>query len=77
MECRFKSDYGYRTGSILLNLTELGVEVLIKKNKYKNVNAFWDNYSLVVWQKDDSGFTSSKGMFKGNWGLAEKFSVDH
>jgi hypothetical protein len=61
----------------LLNLTELGVEVLIKKNKYKNVNAFWDNYSLVVWQKDNSGFTSSKGMFNGSWGVAEKFSVNN
>jgi hypothetical protein len=61
----------------LLNLTELGVEVLIKKNKHKNINAFWDNYSLVVWQKDSSGFTSSKGMFKDSWGVAEKFSVNN
>ena len=51
----------------MLNLTELGVEVFIKKAK--NVTPFWDNYDLVIWKKDINGFTNVKGMFKENaWG---------
>lgn len=59
----------------MLNLTELGVEVFIKKAK--NVTPFWDNYDLVIWKKDINGFTNVKGMFKENtWGTAERISVD-
>jgi hypothetical protein len=46
----------------MLNLTELGVEVFIKKAK--NVTPYWDNYDLVIWKKDSSGFTNIKGMFR-------------
>jgi hypothetical protein len=60
----------------LLNLTELGVEVFIKKNKTKNFKAFWDNYSLIVWEKKSSGFTSQNGLFKDAWGVSEKFPVN-
>jgi len=60
----------------LLNLTELGVEVFIKRATLKNTEAFWDNYSLVVWKKDQSGFTNNKGSFRKNaWGIAEEFAV--
>ena len=59
----------------MLNLTELGVEVFIKKAK--NITPFWDNYDLVIWKKDINGFTNVKGMFKENtWGTAERISVD-
>lgn len=59
----------------MLNLTELGVEVFIKRAK--NVTPFWDNYDLVIWKKDINGFTNVKGMFKENtWGTAERISVD-
>lgn len=59
----------------MLNLTELGVEVFMKKAK--NVTPFWDNYNLVIWKKDASGYTSIKGMFRENaWGTAEIISVD-
>jgi len=59
----------------MLNLTELGVEVFIKKAK--SVTPFWDNYDLVIWKKDINGFTNVKGMFKENtWGTAERISVD-
>lgn len=58
----------------MLNLTELGVEVFIKKAK--NISPFWDNYDLVIWKKDANGFTNIKGMFKGNsWGTADRFAV--
>lgn len=61
----------------MLNLTELGVDVFIKKSKSKNVKTFWDNYSLVIWKKNSSGFTNTKGLFKENeWGIAEEFAIN-
>jgi hypothetical protein len=60
----------------LLNLTELGVEVFIKRNSSRNTEAFWNNYSLIIWKKDQSGFTNNKGSFrKDTWGIAEEFAV--
>jgi hypothetical protein len=60
----------------VLNLTELGVEVFIKKAK--NIVPYWDNYDLIIWKKDISGYTSIKGIFKNNtWGTAEKISVNN
>ncbi|MEY4331611.1 MAG: hypothetical protein RLZZ196_349 [Bacteroidota bacterium] len=59
----------------MLNLTELGVEVFIKKAK--NIVPYWDNYDLVIWKKDINGFTNIKGIFKQDmWGTAERFVVD-
>ena len=59
----------------MLNLTELGVEVFIKRAK--NVVSFWDNYDLIIWKKDSNGFTNIKGMFKENsWGTAERIAVN-
>ena len=60
----------------MLNLTELGVEVFIKKAK--NIVPYWDNYDLIIWKKDISGYTSIKGIFKNDtWGTAEKISVNN
>ena len=60
----------------MLHLNTQGVEVFIKRSKSNTVDPFWDNYDLVVWKKDSSGFTNLKGMFRKNaWGVAEKFSV--
>jgi len=59
----------------MLNLTELGVEVFIKKARF--VTPFWDNYDLIIWKKNNNGFTNVSGMFKkGAWGTAERISVD-
>jgi len=60
----------------MLSLTELGVEVFIKKARF--VTPFWDNYDLIIWEKNNNGFTSVNGMFKKNtWGTAEEISVDN
>lgn len=59
----------------MLNLTELGVEVFIKKAK--NIVPYWDNYDLIIWKKDINGFTNVNGMFKNTWGIAEKISVNN
>ena len=58
----------------MLSLTELGVEVFIKKAK--SVTPYWDNYDLIIWKKDSGGYTDIKGMYrKDAWGKAEKISV--
>ena len=60
----------------MLNLTELGVEVFIKRAK--NIVPYWDNYDLVIWKKDINGFTNIKGIFKQDtWGTAERISVNN
>lgn len=61
----------------MLHLNTLGVEVFINRSKSQGIDPFWDNYDLVIWKKDNSGFTNLKGMFrKDAWGIAEKISVN-
>lgn len=61
----------------VLNLTLKGVEVFIERSKTKNQESYWDNYDLMIWKSDHSGFTNIKGLFRKNkWGVAERISVD-
>jgi hypothetical protein len=61
----------------MLNLTLKGVDVFIKKSKTKTQESFWNNYDLVIWKKDNGGYTNTKGLYrKDQWGTAEKISVD-
>lgn len=42
------------------------------------MDPYWDNYDLVIWKKDNSGYTSKKGMFRKNsWGIADRVSVSN
>ena len=60
----------------MLHLNHLGVEVFIKKAK--NIDPFWDNYSLIIWKKDSSGYTNKNGMFrKDSWGIAETVPLNN
>jgi hypothetical protein len=60
----------------MLNLTHRGVEVFMVRYKNNGQDSFWNNYDLVIWQKDSKGFTSTKGMFrKDAWGISENVSV--
>lgn len=62
----------------MLNLTLKGVDVFIKRSGTKSQESYWDNYDLVIWNKDKGGYTSLKGMYrKDEWGTAEKISVDN
>ena len=62
----------------MLYLNPLGVEVFIKRSNSKNIEPYWDNYDLVIWKKDNSGYTSKKGMFRKNsWGIADRVSVSN
>lgn len=39
--------------------------------------SFWDNYDLVIWNKNNNGFTNIKGLFRNNsWGLMDKISIN-
>jgi hypothetical protein len=61
----------------MLNLTLKGVDVFIKKSKTKTQESFWNNYDLVIWKKDNGGYTNIKGLYrKDQWGTAENISVD-
>lgn len=59
----------------MLNLNELGVEVFMKRAH--NVESYWENYDLIIWKKDNSGFSNIKGIFKDGWGTAERIVVDN
>jgi len=60
----------------MLKLNELGVELFIKRAK--DISPYWDNYDLIIWKKDASGFTNLKGLFRNNsWGTAERVSVNN
>lgn len=61
----------------MLYLNELGVDVFIKRYKDKLQDSFWNNYDLVLWEKDISGYYNVNGMYhKDNWGTHEKFIVN-
>lgn len=60
----------------MLKLNESGVNLLIKRAK--DISPYWENYDLIIWKKDSSGFSSIKGLFRKNsWGLAERISVNN
>lgn len=60
----------------MLNLNLSGVEIFINRSKTKTQEAFWNNYELIIWKKNSNGYTDKNGMFRNEWGLAEKISVN-
>ena len=61
----------------MLNLTLKGVEVFIDRLQATKEEAFWNNYDLVIWKKDNGGYSDIKGIYRNNaWGKAEKISVN-
>lgn len=61
----------------MLNLTERGVDIFIKKAKSKKTDPFWSSYELVIWKENNSGFFNKKGMYRNNsWGIAEKININ-
>lgn len=62
----------------MLHLNEIGVELFIKRFASVTKEAYWDNYDLVIWKKDYSGFTNKKGVYRQNvWGIADRISVNN
>lgn len=61
----------------MLHLNPQGVEVFINRSQSVNMDPHWNNYDLIVWKQDNSGYTNTKGMFRKNkWGIIEKFLVN-
>ena len=61
----------------MLHLTLKGVDIFIERSKTKSQESYWDNYDLMIWKKDNGGFSSVKGMFrKDSWGIADRISVN-
>jgi hypothetical protein len=60
----------------MLSLILRGVEIFINRSKTKTQEAFWNNYDLIIWKRNASGFTNKDGMFRDEWGLAEKITVN-
>jgi hypothetical protein len=62
----------------MLCLTEKGVDVFIKRYSNGHRESFWNNYDLLIWNKDHSGYTSINGLFKNNsWGLVDRISISN
>ena len=62
----------------MLHLNQAGVEILIKRFNTNTKLAYWENYDLILWNKNYSGYTDKKGLFKDNmWGIADRVSVSN
>jgi hypothetical protein len=61
----------------MLHLYENGVEVLRKKANNNKLDIYWNNYNLVVWNKNNGGFFSTEGAYRNNsWGIKKEFLVN-
>ena len=49
----------------------------MKRYRSNLQESFWENYDLVIWNKNNNGFTNIKGLFRNNtWGLMDKISIN-
>ena len=61
----------------MLHLYENGVEILKKRINTNNLDLYWNNYNLLVWNKDHNGFFSTDGAYRNNsWGIKKEFTVN-
>jgi hypothetical protein len=60
----------------MLVLYEKGIEIL--KNKISNKEEiFWENYNLVIWKKNESGYFKTDGCYRNNsWGIKKIIYVN-
>lgn len=62
----------------MLHLNLLGVDVFIKKANSAKLNPYWENYDLIIWKKNNNGYTNQRGMFRKNsWGVADRVFVEN
>jgi len=53
-----------------------GIIVIPRRNGQRE--SFWNNYDLLIWNKDHNGYTSVNGLFKNNsWGLVDRISISN
>ena len=61
----------------MLYLNEHGVEILRKKISNKDIDTYWENYTFIVWKKDNGGYSNTKGVFRNNtWGVSTTFPIN-
>ena len=61
----------------MLHLYENGVEVLRKKANNNKLEIYWNNYNLIVCNKNHGGFSSTEGAYRNNsWGIKKEFLVN-
>ena len=60
----------------MLNLTEKGVDVLIKRSASDKLDPHWDSYNLIIWKHNKDGLYNKNGLYRKNsWGISEKFEI--
>jgi len=62
----------------VISLTQKGVDIFISRYKTANQKSYWENYDLVIWKKNNNGYTSTKGLYQDNsWGISDRVSVSN
>ena len=56
----------------MLNLNLQGVEIFIKKAQTEKINTFWENYDLLIWNKNINGYTAKTACFERIHGGRQK-----
>jgi hypothetical protein len=60
----------------MLYLNTIGAELFIKKYKNSIRDSFWNNYELVIWEKNSSGYFNTEGMYHLNsWGIHKSYGI--
>lgn len=61
----------------MICLNESGVNILKKRAESNNLEIRWNNYDVILWHKDSSGFFNVNGEYRKNsWGISNKFIVN-
>jgi hypothetical protein len=61
----------------MLHLNTLGVDVFIKRYSNLLQDSFWNNYDLIIWEKNASGYFDVNGMYhKDSWGTFKTFILN-
>jgi len=61
----------------MLVLNEAGVKVFMDRFNGNTSKSFWDNYDVIIWNQNPSGYMSPSGMFKKDaWGMAHRVSIN-
>ena len=60
----------------MLYLNEAGINVLMKKNKTNATDMYWNNYSLIIWEKNIGGYSNTSGVYRNSsWGISKIFPI--
>ena len=44
----------------------------------KNVNAWWENYDIVIWRENSGAWSKQSGLMKnGKWGIVKRIKISN